>query len=637
MQNNKKTLQKYLLYKLSLVMTISTIVIVIFIGIFIKPMFIKQIQTQDQWVAYYISNSITEMLKRQSNILENIHEVISLFPNGISEMKTGEYLEHIVKGRTFLKSVLLVDENGKVAMTNTSNLSQMGLDVTRALWYTSKITEDDYIWSSIYLSSITSSTAINCSVKYDDYVYVAVVDIAFLHELIKGIETPKGTHVDLIDSKGKYIVGHTVAETLEQTYANHKPSYGTEDWSGNYQVSSSYGSFFGNYIKLSQPDWTIAVMTDAKIVSRSVWIILILASLTMIVLIIVLSITVSSSNKNWLLEFARIRKRMHHAVSENQETDNVYKESELKSDEKKYYKKIMAVLGLNITTSKYNEKSEQDSLVFQEFEELIQDFITLLDTAHIAEEEAREKSEEAEKANQAKNRFLSNMGQEIRNPMNGILGTVDLLLLDEANTEKLTQLNLLQQSAKVLQRTMDDVLAITELDSVEYTINKVSFSIGKLLQDEILRFEPLARKKGIQLTLKWDKNLPGFIIGDVIRIQQILSNLLDNALRFTDEGLIRIMAQLHHQEGEIVYVAFTVQDTGKGLIEDERNRLFEDFYQGKESSIVKRKGTGLGLSICKRLVITMNGDLSVESEYGKGSRFTFVLPLQIEERENVAD
>jgi len=156
MQNkHKKTLQRYLLRKLTLVMTISTLVMILLVGVFVNPQFVKQIHYQNQWIAYYISNSIMETVKRQTNVLESIHEMTTILPIELSGNEMGEYLEHIVSGKPFLKSVLIVDKNGKVVMTNTSNLNQISLDVTRNSWYVSDIADNEYVWSTIYLSGMT--------------------------------------------------------------------------------------------------------------------------------------------------------------------------------------------------------------------------------------------------------------------------------------------------------------------------------------------------------------------------------------------------------------------------------------------------------------------------------------------------
>ena len=185
------------------------------------------------------------------------------------------------------------------------------------------------------------------------------------------------------------------------------------------------------------------------------------------------------------------------------------------------------------------------------------------------------------------------------------------------------------QSAEVLRHTMDDVLEIANMEGGRFIMEDDEIQIHRLLEDLVLQFANAADKKGLELGLRWDRTLPQWVRGDGMRIRQILSNLVENALKFTEEGVVRITSQLESMEGDQVRVRFSVRDTGIGIPSDDREKVFWEFHQVVNSNGTGRvRGIGLGLAVCRRLVDAMGGEIGVESEVGQGSLFWVVLPLR---------
>ncbi|EDX87397.1 PAS fold family [Synechococcus sp. PCC 7335] len=234
----------------------------------------------------------------------------------------------------------------------------------------------------------------------------------------------------------------------------------------------------------------------------------------------------------------------------------------------------------------------------------------------------------ADSANQAKSEFLANMSHEIRTPMNLILGTSQLLERTGLNERQQNLLEVLQRNGQTLLTLINDVLDLSKLEAQELHIDCKPFDLGTLLKTTFANFAPSAEEKGLSITLEVDSTLPTLVIGDSFRLQQILHNLLGNAVKFTAKGSIQLRSQRIQRAKNKVTVRFSVTDTGVGIHPDAQENLFEPFIQADNSSTRQYGGTGLGLTICRRIVELMRGEIGVESQPNQGSTFWFVVPLE---------
>ncbi|CUS14458.1 unnamed protein product, partial [Tuber aestivum] len=233
----------------------------------------------------------------------------------------------------------------------------------------------------------------------------------------------------------------------------------------------------------------------------------------------------------------------------------------------------------------------------------------------------------ADAANEAKTLFLATMSHEIRTPLYGVLGTLELLARTDLNSQQRGYLNAIEGSSANLLQLICDVLDVSKIEAGQLSLELSVFSPLELVQEVIQGYAGAAQSKGLQLFACLDPQLPDHVRGDVTRIRQILNNLLNNALKFTESGRIVLRLRLESREGERALLQWQVVDTGKGIAAHDQQYLFEPFFQASGNANVVA-GTGLGLSICKRLVHLMNGTLRVVSEPGLGSSFTFILPLE---------
>lgn len=239
------------------------------------------------------------------------------------------------------------------------------------------------------------------------------------------------------------------------------------------------------------------------------------------------------------------------------------------------------------------------------------------------EEQLLKAKEEAESAAKTKSEFLSVMSHEIRTPLNGVIGLTQLLMNGSPRADQMEKLRLLQFSANTLLSLLNDILDFNKIEAGKLTFETISFNLSELLSHTVKMFDPNAREKKLGLILKIDERFEPLVKGDPVRISQVLTNLISNAIKFTDKGIIEISAS---QNEKGIYF-FSVKDTGIGIAIDRLNAIFESFTQAEARTTRKYGGSGLGLTISKQLVEMMGGKMSVESKLGEGSLFSFELAL----------
>ncbi|MDD3275625.1 MAG: ATP-binding protein [Kiritimatiellales bacterium] len=240
-----------------------------------------------------------------------------------------------------------------------------------------------------------------------------------------------------------------------------------------------------------------------------------------------------------------------------------------------------------------------------------------------AEEIIRQARDTAEEANRAKTQLLANMSHELRTPLNAVIGLTELLKISPLDEEQLDYVNTISTSGESLLMLISDLLDFSKIEMGKLKINNGPLSVRDAVKKAVSLLSTLAESKKIELTCVITEDLPEQIISDASRLQQVLINLLNNALKFTDKGFVKLTAKRRLLPSGSIRIEFAVEDSGEGMNEVTVQKIFQPFQQGDNSNTREHGGSGLGLAISKNLVEQMGGTIRVESHAGKGSTFTF--------------
>ncbi len=287
---------------------------------------------------------------------------------------------------------------------------------------------------------------------------------------------------------------------------------------------------------------------------------------------------------------------------------------------------------LSLTTSYiHNDGEKSVVVVMEDVTELneLRDAQTALDRIRKLNKEYEKAKDEAVRANEAKSLFLSNMSHEIRTPINAVLGMNEMILRECTDDQLLSYAANIQSSGKTLLFLINDILDMSKIESGKMEIVRVEYAPEDLLMDLWNIIFLRAQEKGLNIRFSLDETLPRKLFGDDVRIKQIVTNLLTNAVKYTPQGGIELTAAYERREEGQIALVISVKDTGMGIRKEDMGKLFESFQRLDEEKNRNIEGTGLGMNITMSLLKLMDGDMKVESEYGKGSVFTVTIPQGI--------
>ena len=274
------------------------------------------------------------------------------------------------------------------------------------------------------------------------------------------------------------------------------------------------------------------------------------------------------------------------------------------------------VVARDITEQKKAEKELIEAKVFAEL---------ATEIAEEAQNKAESATKIAENAVKSKQQFLSNMSHEIRTPMNAIIGFTKVVMKTDLSAKQSEYLSAIKMSGDALIVLINDILDLAKVDAGKMIFEQVPFKMQQSIKAMLHVFETKIQEKNLELVTHYDKNIPEILLGDPVRLHQIILNLVSNAVKFTNKGNITVNVRLLNEDNEKVTLEFEVSDTGIGISEEKIGGIFENFQQASSNTSRLYGGTGLGLAIVKQLVEPQGGTITVKSQVDKGSSFSFIL------------
>ena len=250
---------------------------------------------------------------------------------------------------------------------------------------------------------------------------------------------------------------------------------------------------------------------------------------------------------------------------------------------------------------------------------------------------AKKQNREIEELNRAQNRFFSSMSHEIRTPINTIIGLNEMILREDISDEVAADAINIQGASKMLLSLINDFLDMSKIESGKMEIVPVTYEVGRMLSDIVNMIWVRAKEKGLEFHVDVDETVPAQLIGDEVRVKQILVNVLNNAVKYTDTGSVTLSIRSKEDSSEYAQISYSVTDTGMGIKQEDIEHLFSAFQRVDEEENRHIEGTGLGLSIVKQLVEMMGGNITVSSVYGKGSTFEITLPQKMIGEEKIGE